>query len=131
MALESLINSITDPRGSISIIDLKKNFPFEVKRCFWIFDVPHKSIRGEHAHYTCHQFLICLSGQMDLFLDNGQMQETIKLNSKHKSAYIPPLTWSAQSNFSNNSILLVFASEKYDPDEYIRSYSEFLLALRK
>jgi len=128
---EKNIFSVTDIRGTIAVLDLVNDLSFEVKRLFWVYDVPALETRGEHAHYSCYQFLICLSGQLDLILDDGKNKKTIKLNSKSRGIYIPKMIWACQTNFSKDAVLLVLASEKYKSEDYIRSYSEFLDAIKK
>jgi UDP-2-acetamido-3-amino-2,3-dideoxy-glucuronate N-acetyltransferase len=128
---EKSIFSVTDIRGTISILDLINDFPFDVKRLFWVYDVPAIETRGEHAHYSCHQFLICLSGELELTLDDGNNIKTIKLNSKSKGIHIPPMIWACQTNFSKDAVLFVLASEEYKSEDYIRSYSKFLNTVKK
>ena len=128
---EKNIFSVTDIRGTIAVLDLVNDLSFEVKRVFWVYDVPALETRGEHAHYSCYEFLICLSGQLDLILDDGKNKKTIKLNSKSRGIYIPKMIWACQTNFSKDAVLLVLASEKYKSEDYIRSYSEFLDAIKK
>ena len=103
-----------------------KEIPFEPKRYFLVFNVPADKIRGEHAHYQCHQFLICVKGSCSVMVDDGKSRSQVVLDSPQKGIYLPPMTWGVQYQYSNDAVLLVFASHCYDPDDYIRSYPEFV-----
>lgn len=117
---------IQDLRGNLSFAEFEKDLPFVVKRCFWVFDVPSKDVRGEHAHKECHQFLICVSGSVTVMLDDGSSRIEIKLDNPASGLHIPPGIWGVQYKYSENAILVVLASHKYDPHDYIRNYDEFL-----
>jgi hypothetical protein len=98
-----------------------------------VFGVPNAEVRGEHAHRTCHQFLICAHGSCSVVADDGHVRDEFELNDPSIGLHLPPLTWGIQYKYSHDAVLLVFASEFYDAAEYIRSYSEFmdLVAHRK
>jgi hypothetical protein len=100
--------------------------PFEIKRVFYLYDVPTGENRGAHAHKTLHQFLICLAGSFDVQIDDGTQHETIHLNRPWKGLHIPPMIWASEVNFDPGSVCLVLASEVYDESDYIRDYAEFL-----
>ncbi|HGC5882411.1 TPA: WxcM-like domain-containing protein [Legionella pneumophila] len=117
---------IRDMRGDLSVGDFEKSIPFEPKRYFMVFNVPSEKTRGEHAHYKCHQFLICIKGSCSVVVDDGKNRAEIKLDSLDKGIYLPPLIWGIQYKYSKDAVLLVFASDHYDPEDYIRNYNEFL-----
>jgi len=116
---------ITDLRGSISVGELGKGMPFLPKRYFTVFDVPTREVRGEHAHRTCHQFLVCVRGQVNLVVDNGQSREELVLDSPSLGVHIPPMIWAVQYQYSSEAVLLVLTSDAYDAADYIRDYDEF------
>lgn len=117
---------IHDLRGNLSFAELEKDLPFVVKRCFWVFDVPSKKVRGEHAHKVCHQFLICVAGDLTVMLDDGRERIEVRLDSPSRGLHIPPGVWGVQYKYSSNAVLVVLASHAYDPKDYIRDYAEFL-----
>jgi len=114
-----------DLRGSLCYGEVMRQVPFEVKRYFVVFDVPSESVRGEHAHRKLHQFLVCISGQCHLVTDDGAERHEFVLDSLSKGVHIPPMVWGIQYKISREAILLVLASDYYDPADYIRDYSEF------
>lgn len=119
------LDCIQDLRGHLSFVELEKDLPFVPKRCFWVFDVPSEEVRGEHAHKKCHQFLVCIAGHVTVILDDGEKRAEIKLDTSQRGLHIQPGVWGIQYKYSNNAVLLVFASHAYDPDDYIRNYVEF------
>lgn len=118
--------SFKDLRGRLSAGSLVEDVPFPVKRFFTVYEVPSKYVRGEHAHKTCHQFLICVHGHLTLMVDDGSNREEILLEGPEVGVYIPPMVWATQYLYAENSVLLVFASHEYDSADYIRDYDEFL-----
>lgn len=120
------LSCFQDIRGDLSVGEFKDDLPFEPKRFFLIFNVPSKETRGEHAHHVCKQFLICVRGSCSVVVDNGFVRREIQLDRPDRGIYLPPLTWGIQYKYSDNAVLLVFASESYDADDYIRTYQEFL-----
>ncbi len=117
---------ITDARGNLTFVEGNRHVPFDVKRVFYLYDVPTGESRGAHAHREQHQFLICLSGSFDVELDDGTNQTTVHLNRPWKGLHIPPMIWAAEVNFDPNSVCLVLASDVFDENDYIRSYEAFL-----
>jgi acetyltransferase-like isoleucine patch superfamily enzyme len=117
---------MTDLRGSLAVGELGKELPFQPKRFFVIFDVPSRQVRGEQAHRELHQFLVCLKGDCSLVIDDGRVREEIILNSPRVGVHLAPMVWAVQYKFSRDAMLLVLASEKYDPASYIRDYDEYL-----
>jgi len=115
-----------DPRGNLTIVENNKHVPFEIKRVFYIYDVPTAESRGAHAHKTLHQFLVCLSGSFDVELDDGHAKKVKHLNRPWEGLYIPPMIWAAETNFDPSTVCLVLCSGIYNKDDYIRDYQEFL-----
>lgn len=121
-----LFPSFEDLRGRLSVGNFPDDIPFEPKRFFLVYGVPSRHVRGEHAHKTCKQFLISVSGTIRLMLDDGANREEVLLDRPGLGVYIPPMVWGTQYQYSENAVLLVFASEHYDPADYIRDYDTFL-----
>lgn len=117
---------ILDPRGPLSFGEIGEQVPFEVKRYFLVFDVSSEEIRGEHAHYALHQFLICVHGCCHLTADDGSSREDFVLDHPSIGVHLPPMIWGVQHKYTHDAVLLVLASAKYDPADYIRDYAEFL-----
>lgn len=117
---------ISDMRGNLSVGEFEQTVPFRPKRYFFVFDVPSAETRGEHAHYSCKQFLICLRGHCSVVADDGRNREEFVLNKPDIGLFLPPMTWGIQYRYSADAMLLVFASEHYDKCDYIRDYAEFL-----
>ena len=115
-----------DPRGNLTFIEQNKHIPFHIKRIFYIYDVPTGESRGAHAHHNLQQFMICVSGSFNVELDNGFNKKTVHLNRPWHGLYVPPLIWSAETNFDAGSVCVVLVSELYDEDDYIRDYKKFL-----
>jgi UDP-2-acetamido-3-amino-2,3-dideoxy-glucuronate N-acetyltransferase len=117
---------IPDMRGSLSFAEYKNHLPFLPSRLFWIYDVPNKEIRGEHAHKKLEQFLICVKGSVHVVLDDGHRRKEVLLDKPNIGLHIKSKTWGIQYKYSNDALLLVLASDIYDPEDYIRDYEEFL-----
>lgn len=122
---------MSDPRGNLTFIESNKHIPFDIKRIFYIYDVPTGANRGAHAHRTLKQFIICLSGSFDVKVDDGNQKKIIHLNRPWQGVYIPPMIWAAETNFDPGSVCLLVVSDFYDESDYYRNYDEFLEALRK
>jgi acetyltransferase-like isoleucine patch superfamily enzyme/dTDP-4-dehydrorhamnose 3,5-epimerase-like enzyme len=120
------IRSAVDLRGSLVAADFSTDLPFVPRRAFTVFDVPTKNVRGEHAHRKCEQFLLCLAGSVSCLVDNGTTRQEFRLNKPDVGLYVPAMVWGSQYNYSPNAVLLVFASDEYDADDYIRDYDEYL-----
>ena len=119
---------IADPRGMLTFVENSKHIPFDIKRIFYLYDVPTGESRGAHAHKTLHQFLICLSGSFDVAIDDGSSKDVIHLNRPWHGLYIPPMIWAAEINFDPGSICLVLTSNEFDETDYYRNYDDFLNA---
>jgi hypothetical protein len=119
-----------DSRGNLTFVEGERHLPFPLRRIFYLYDVPGGSQRAGHALRRCHQFIIALSGSFDVVLDDGSSKARFHLNRAHYGLHVTPLIWRELDNFSSNSVCLVLASERYDPDDYYRDYGEFLEAIR-
>ncbi len=119
-------HSVLDLRGNLSAADFEKELPFLPKRHFFVFGVPNKEVRGEHAHYKCHQFLIAAHGSVAVVADDGKNRREVLLDHPSLGFYLPPMTWGVQYKYSEDAVLLVFASHAYDPEDYIRDYDNYL-----
>ena len=119
-----------DMRGALSVGDFAKDLPFAPQRYFLVFDVPTQETRGEHAHRRCHQLLLCVHGSVRVLADDGTHRGEYTLDSPSTAIHLPPMTWGTQYRYSRDAVLLVFASEPYDGDEYIRDYDAFLAEVR-
>jgi len=120
------IPEIQDDRGTLSFIESNKNIPFEIKNVFYIYDIKRNKTRGNHAHKSLHEFLICISGSCEISLDDGINKKTITLDKPSSGIHLVPYVWTIISPLSNNTICLVLASDYYDDSDYIRNYNEFL-----
>lgn len=118
-----------DLRGSLAAAEYPAQLPFIPKRCFFVFDVPGKDVRGEHAHRQCHQVLICARGSVSVLVDDGAHSEEIRLDHPGVGLHVPPMVWAVQYKYSADALLLVLASDPYDPDDYIRDYEAFRAAV--
>lgn len=121
---------VSDIRGDLSVGEFGKSIPFEAKRYFLVFNIPGKDVRGEHAHRVCQQYLICVKGSLNVMVDDGVNREEYNLNSPNIGLYLPPMVWSVQYQYSEDAVLLVFASHYYDPADYIRDYDDFLIEVK-
>ncbi|MEI7947346.1 MAG: WxcM-like domain-containing protein [bacterium] len=124
------IQSASDMRGDLGVIEWQKDFPFEVKRIFYTYSVPSHEVRGEHAHKMCHQVLVCLTGSVHIIADEGKGRDSFVLDSPKSGLYLPPMTWGIQYNHSADCVLLVLASHPYDAADYIREYDVFIANIR-
>ncbi len=120
---------VKDMRGDLSFGEAQRHVPFDIQRYFLVFGVPGKEIRGEHAHRTLHQFLVCVHGSCHCVVDDGVTREEFVLDEPCKGVYVPPMCWCVQYRYSADAVLMVLASAPYDPHDYIRNYSEFLQVL--
>lgn len=118
---------IMDQRGNLTFVEGHKHIPFDIKRVYYLYDVPGGSERGEHAHKTLHQFVICTSGSFDLLLRDGDHEQRFHLNRSYFGIYVCPMMWRMLDNFSSGAVCMVLASEKYDETDYIRDWNEFLI----
>lgn len=116
---------ISDPRGNISFVEGGQHIPFDIKRVYYLYDVPGGSDRGSHAHKNLHQFIIAMSGSFDVELDDGKEKKRYHLNRSYYGLYVCPMMWRYLDNFSSGAVCMVLASAYYDEADYIRDYSDF------
>ena len=116
---------ISDPRGNLSFIEGGGHVPFDIKRVYYLYDVPQGADRGSHAHRALHQFFIPMAGVFDVELEDGRARQTFHLDRPDVGLYVCPMMWRRLDNFSAGAVCLVLASERYDERDYIRDYDEF------
>ncbi len=121
---------ITDPRGNLTFIESERNIPFDIKRIYYLYDVPGGESRGGHAHKQLHQFIIAANGSFDVVLDYGSIKDRFPLNRSYYGLYIPPMVWREVDNFSSGSVCLVLTSDYYDESDYIRDYKTYLEVIK-
>lgn len=116
---------ITDPRGNLSFVEQENHIPFEIKRTYWLYDVPGGECRGGHAYKENQEFIVALSGSFDVVLDDGNEKKVYTLNRSYYGLYVPKGLWREMENFSTNSLAMILSSTDYDANDYIRDYEEF------
>jgi hypothetical protein len=119
---------IADPRGNLTFIEGGSHIPFDIKRVYYLYDVPGGAERGGHAHKELHQLIIAMSGSFDVILDDGVKKKRVHLNRSYTGLYVCPMIWRQLDNFSSGSVCMVLASSKYEEDDYYRDYAEFIRA---
>lgn len=129
MSLDSVriieLPRVQDPRGNLSFIQNRDHVPFDIKRVYWIYDVPGGRNRDGHAFRTQHELIVALSGSFDVVLNDGCQERRIHLCRSYYGVYVPAMTWRELDNFSTNSVALVLSSTIYNPDDYIRDFETF------
>lgn len=115
-----------DARGNLSFAEQNNHIPFEIKRTYWIYDVPGGEARGGHAFRQNQEFIVALSGAFEVVVDDGKQRKTFLLNRSYYGLYVPAGLWRSMENFSTNSLAIEFGSEHYSADDYIRDYEEYL-----
>jgi dTDP-4-dehydrorhamnose 3,5-epimerase-like enzyme len=116
---------ILDHRGNLTFVEATRHIPFQIKRIYYLYDVPGGASRGGHAHRSLQQFVIAASGSFDVIVDDGTNEKRFFLNRSYYGLYIPTMIWREMDNFSSGSVCLVLASEFYDAEDYIRDYGDF------
>ncbi|CAN5733353.1 FdtA/QdtA family cupin domain-containing protein [soil metagenome] len=119
------INKIPDQRGNLSFLQSNKEVPFEIKRVYWIYDVPGGEMRGGHAYKNLNEVIIALSGSYDVVLHDGEKEYRYQLNRSYYGLYVPKMMWRKIENFSTNSLALILTDDLYKEDEYIRDFDAF------
>lgn len=117
---------ISDPRGNLTFIEGNRHIPFEIKRAYYLYDVPGGSERGSHAHKNLQQFIVAMSGSFDVVLNDGIKEKRFHLNRSNFGLYVCPMMWRYIDNFSSGSVCMVLASEFFEPSDYIRDYDSFV-----
>lgn len=125
------LNQIGDRNGHITVVNNNDEIPFDVKRIFYLYDIPGGESRGAHAHKECHQFLVAASGSFEVLLDDGVTKRQVLMNRPDLGLHIPPGIWASEINFSSGSICLVLASHEYNERDYIRDYEVYLRFVNK
>ena len=120
------LTRIYDPRGNLSVVEEFRDLPFEIKRVFWIYDVPGGENRGGHAHKELYQFLVATSGSFQVNVTDGNKKLSYFLNHPYIGVLVPPGFWCTQEDFSSGAVCMVIASDYYDEEDYIRDYDKFL-----
>lgn len=116
---------LTDERGSLTFLEGSEHVPFDIRRVYYIYDVPKNQTRGEHAHEDLDQVLVAVSGQFKVEIDDGRSRTTVTLDSPDEGLYLTGLTWREMRAFSEHAVCLVLASDYYDEDDYVHNYEEF------
>ncbi len=117
---------IIDPRGNLTVAEQLKNIPFEVKRVYWVYDVPSGECRGGHAHKQCREFIVAVNGSFTVTLNDGREQETFLLNHPYQGLLVETGIWRTLDDFSSGAVCLVLASELFEEEDYIREYDEYI-----
>jgi hypothetical protein len=120
---------ITDPRGNLTFIEGGRHVPFEIKRVYYLYDVPGGAQRGGHAHKNLQQLIVAMSGSFDVVIDDGQERRRHHLNRSYCGLYLPPMTWRELDNFSSGSVCMALASLPFDEADYYRDHDEFRKAV--
>jgi dTDP-4-dehydrorhamnose 3,5-epimerase-like enzyme len=123
-----LINlpKIQDKRGNLTFVESRRHIPFDIKRVYYLYDVPGGASRAAHGHKALHQLMVAMSGSFDVTLDDGFNKKTFHLNRSYLGLYIPPMIWRDLDNFTSGAVCMVLASEYYDEEDYFREYSKFI-----
>jgi dTDP-4-dehydrorhamnose 3,5-epimerase-like enzyme len=121
---------ISDPRGNLTFIEGSRHIPFDIRRVYYLYDVPGGAERGAHGHRKLQQFIVAMSGSFDVILDDGYDKKLIHMNRSYYGLYVAPLMWRDITNVSSGAVLMVLASELYDEADYFRDYHKFLEAVR-
>lgn len=119
-----------DKRGNLSFVEEFKHIPFKIQREYWIYDVPGGESRGGHAYKNNEEFIIALSGAVDIHIDDGKETQIFNLNRSYYGLYVPKGCWREMKHFSTNSVVLILGSIQYDPQDYMRDYEEFINYIR-
>ena len=122
---------ITDTRGNLTFVESNNHIPFDIKRVYYLYDVPGGAERGGHGHKALHQLIIAISGSFDIHLDDGHSKKTVHMNRSYNGLYLCPMIWREIDNFSSGAVCLVLASDYYDEEDYYRDYDQFIIDARK
>ncbi len=122
---------ISNPRGNLTFIEGERHVPFDIKRVYYLYDVPGGAERGGHAHKALHQLIIAISGSFDVVLEDGKDTKRYHLNRSYFGLYVCPMIWRVLDNFSSGSVCMVLASNAYDEDDYYRDYEAYMKDVRQ
>ncbi len=122
---------INVPRGNLTFVEGNRHIPFDIRRVYYLYDVPGGAERGGHAHKALHQLIIAMSGSFDIHLDDGYAKKTIHMNRSYNGLYVCPMIWREIDNFSSGAVCMVLASDYYDEQDYYRDYDTFLSDAKK
>ncbi|MDH5570772.1 MAG: FdtA/QdtA family cupin domain-containing protein [Gammaproteobacteria bacterium] len=117
---------INDPRGNLTFVEGGHHIPFDIRRVYYLYDVPEGANRGGHAHKALHQLIIPISGSFDIHLDDGHSKKTVHMNHSYNGLYICPMIWREIDSFTSGAVCMVLASEHYDELDYYRDYGQFM-----
>jgi hypothetical protein len=120
---------IADPRGNLTFIEVGRHIPFEIRRVYYLYDVPGGAERGGHAHKELSQLIVAMSGSFDVVLDDGRQKQRFHLNRSYYGLYVCPMIWRELDNFSSGSVCMVLASNRYEASDYFRDYQQFVATL--
>jgi lipopolysaccharide biosynthesis protein len=121
---------ILDPRGNLTVAQAQEQVPFDIRRVYWVYDVPAGESRGGHAHKRCRELIVAVSGSFHVTLDNGTERKTFLLNHPYQGLLVETDTWRTLDDFSSGAVGLVLASEPFDEEDYIRNYADFFTYIR-
>jgi len=122
---------IKNPKGNLTFIEAGRQIPFDIRRVYYLYDIPGGEARGGHAHKALHQLIVAMSGSFDIHLDDGYAKKTVHMNRSYYGLYICPMIWREIDNFSSGAVCMVLASEYYDEADYYRDYDQFIRDVRK
>lgn len=124
------LTHVQDMRGQLAVAELERDIPFVPARFFFVYAVPSNKVRGAHAHRSCEQLLVCVNGRVNVVVDDGKHREEVVLDAPRIGLHVPAMVWAAEYQYSADAVLMVMASQSYDPADYIRDYDEFLALVR-
>ena len=122
---------IKNPKGNLTFIEARRHIPFDIRRVYYLYDIPGGEDRGGHAHRALHQLIIAMSGSFDIRLDDGRAKKTVHMNRSYYGLYVCPMIWREIDNFSSGAVCMALASELYDEADYYRDYDQFIRDVRK
>lgn len=122
---------ISDPRGNLTFIESGRHIPFDIRRVYYLYDVPGGSERGGHAHKALSQLIIAISGSFDIHLDDGFEKKSVHMNRSYQGLFVCPMIWREIDNFSSGAVCMVLASDYYDEFDYYRNYHQFVSDTRR